>query len=89
MQFRGHRDNGTLSDEASSNGGNFNKLIMLMSEFGKTLKEYIESCAQNTTYRSKTNQNDLLSCIKESIQSEIVNDIQNQTEGPYLRISTD
>ena len=41
------------------------------------------------TYLSKTTQNDLLSCIKDFIQSELVNDIQNQTEGPVFGISAD
>ena len=63
---------------------NFKALTMLMSEFDKTLKDRIESCARNATYLSKTTQNDLLSCIKDFIQSEIVNDIQNQTEGSFL-----
>ena len=31
----------------------------------------------------------LLCCIKDFIQSEIVNDIQNQTEGPFFGISAD
>ena len=57
---------------------------MLMSEFDKTLKESIQSCARNATYLSKTTQNDLLRCIKDFIQSEIVSDIQNQTEVPFL-----
>ena len=60
---------------------------MLMSEFDETLKDRIESCAQNASYL--TTQNDLLSCIKDFIQSEIVNDIQNQTEGPFFGISAD
>ena len=35
---------------------------------------------------SKTTENDLLSHIKDFIQSEIANDIQNQTEGPFFGI---
>ena len=87
ITLRGHRDDGPLLHEASSNRGNFKELIMLMSKFDKTLKDPIESCARNATYLSKTTQNDLLSCIKDFIQSEIVNDIQNQTEGPFFGIS--
>ena len=83
--MRGHRDDGPLFDEACSNRGNFKELIMLMSEFDKTLKDSIESCARNTIYLSKTTQNDLLSCIKDFIQLEIANDIQNQTEGLFLK----
>ena len=61
---------------------NFKALTMLMSEFDETLKDRIESCAQNASYL--TTQNNLLSCIKDFIQSEIVNNIQNQTEGSFL-----
>ena len=82
--MRGHRDYGPLFYEASSKRGDFKELIMLMSEFDKTLKDSIESCARNVTYLFKTTQNDLLSCIKNFIQSSIVNDIQNQTEEPFL-----
>ena len=67
--LRGHRDDGPLFDEVSCNRGNFKELIMLMSEFHKTLKDNIESCARNATYLSKTTQNDLLSYIKDFIQS--------------------
>ena len=38
---------------------------------------------------SNTTQNDLLSCIKDFIQSEIVNDIQNQTKVSFFEISAD
>ena len=89
IALRGHHDDGPLFDEASSNRGNFKELIMLMSEFDKTLKDRIESCARNATYLSKTTQNDLLSCIKDFIQSEIVKDFQNQTEEPFFGISAD
>ena len=44
IALRGHRDDESLFDEASSNRGNFKELIMLMSEFDKTLKDRIESC---------------------------------------------
>ena len=46
-------------------------------------------CTKCYFYVSKTTQNDLLSCIKDFIQSQIVNDIQNQTEGPSFGISAD
>ena len=89
IALRGHRDDGPLFDEASSNRGNFKELIMLRSEFDKNLKDSIESCVRYATYLSKTTQNDLLSCIKDFIQSEMVNDIQNQTEAPFYGTSAD
>ena len=58
IALRGHREDGPLFDEVSSNRGNFKELIMLMPEFDKTLKDRVESCARNATYLSKTTQND-------------------------------
>ena len=84
--MRGRLDDGPLFDEASINRGNFKELIMLISEFDKTLKDNIESCARNATCLSTTTQNDLLGFIKDFIRSEIVNGIQNQTEGPFFGI---
>ena len=89
IALKGHRDDGPLFDEASSNRGNFKELIMLRSEFDKNLKDSIESCVRYATYLSKTTQKDLLSCIKDFIQSEMVNDIQNQTEAPFYGTSAD
>ena len=82
--MRGHRDDGALLDEAFSNRDNFKELIMLMLAFDKTLKLSVESFVRNATYLSNTTQNDLLSCIKDLIHLEIVNGIQNQTEGAFL-----
>ena len=87
--MRGHRDDGALLDEAFSNRDNFKELIMLMLAFDKTLKLSVESFVRNATYLSNTTQNDLLSCIKDLIHLEIVNGIQNQTEGAFFGISTD
>ena len=73
--LRGHCDEEPLFDGASSNGVNFKELIMLMSEFDKTVKVSNESCARNDTCLSKITQNELLTCIKDFMQSELVNDI--------------
>ena len=67
IALRGHRDDGPLFEEDSSNRDNLKELFMLMSQFEKSLKDNIESCARNVTYLSKTTQNDLLSCIKDFI----------------------
>ena len=60
-----------------------------MSELDNNLKEYILSAKRNATYLSKTTQNDLLLCIKEYIQQEIVKEIKNQSEGPFFGLSAD
>ena len=49
----------------------------------------LRTCARNATYTSKTMQNELLSCIKDYIQSQVVADINNQIRGPYYGISAD
>ena len=51
ITLRGHRE--PLFDETYSNRGNFKELIMLMSEFDKTLKDRIELWARNATYYLK------------------------------------
>ena len=60
-----------------------------MAEIDNNLDIRLRTCARNATYTSKTTQNELLSCIKDYIQSEIVADINNQIRGPYYGISAD
>ena len=67
------------------NLGNFRELILLDNNF----KESILSSKRSSNYLSKTTQNDLLVCIKEYIQHEIVKEIKNQPEGPFYSLSAD
>ena len=60
-----------------------------MCELDNNFKESILSSKRNANYLSKTTQNDLLLCIKEYIQHEIVNEIKNQPEGPFYDLSAD
>ena len=60
-----------------------------MSEMESDLKEYMLSSKRNTTYLSKTSQNDLLACVKEYIQQAIVKEIKRQNEDPYFELSAD
>ena len=66
IPLRRHEDNGPLFNGKGSNvnRGNFNDLIKNMPEFDSELKGSILSFKRNTTYLSKTTQNDLLLCIK-------------------------
>ena len=85
IALRGHRE-----DETSMNQGNFLSLLKYRVDAGDTaLKEHLESCARNATYISKTSQNQLLSCIKDFIQGEIVKEIKNQEIGPLYGIEAD
>ena len=47
---------------------------------GKGLENFIMTCKQNAMNLSKTSQNELLLCIKEYIQQEIVNVIKNEKD---------
>ena len=54
-----------------------------MTDLDKDLENFIMMCKRNTTYLSKTFQNELFLCIKEYIQQVIVNDIKNQKMLPF------
>lgn len=43
------------------------------------LDRHLKTCSKRATYLSKTIQNELLQCIREVIQAEIVHDIQSQS----------
>ena len=60
-----------------------------MAEIESNLDIHLRICARNATYISKTTQNELLSCIKDYIQSQIVAHINNQIGGRYYGISAD
>ena len=46
----------------------------------KDLENFIMTCKQNAMNLSKTSQNELLLCIKEYIQQEIVNVMKNEKD---------
>ena len=60
-----------------------------MCELDNNFKKSILSAKRNANYLSKTTQNDLLLCIKEYIQHEIVKEIKKQPEGPFYGLSAD
>ena len=60
-----------------------------MRELDNNFKESILSSKRNANYLSKTTQNNLLLCIKDYIQYEIVIEIKNQPEGPFYSLSAD
>ena len=70
----GHRDDETST---SFNKGNFKALLALRVDAGdKVLEHHLETCARNATYTSKTTQNELLLCVKDYLQSKIVQEIK-------------
>ena len=74
----------------SFNKGNFKALLALRVNAGdKVLEHHLETCARNATYTSKTTQNELLLCVKEFLQSKIVQEVQEQAIGLYYGIQCD
>ena len=87
LALRGHRDDST-SDSLSQ--GNFKALIDFCIEAGdQDLQHHLETCQKNATYISKTSQNELLVCVKEHIQGEIVKEIKNQDLGVNFAVLAD
>ncbi|KAL4132755.1 hypothetical protein QTP88_009856 [Uroleucon formosanum] len=78
LALRGHRDDGLLDDDASpSNEENFRELLMFRINAGdKTLESHINTTSSRSTFISKTTQNDLIDCIGEEIQSQIINNVR-------------
>lgn len=78
LALRGHRDDGFLNDDAGpSNEGNFRELLMFRISAGdKTLESHIKTTTSRSKFISKTTQNDLIDCIGEEIQSQIINNVR-------------
>lgn len=93
LALRGHHVDSAealLGSKSSINAGNFNAFLNFKVDSGDTiLKEHLESCNKNARYTSSTCQNDLLLCIKDYIQNEIVTDINQQDFGPMFGIQAD
>ena len=58
ISFRGHRDDATASDP--THRGNFISLLRFRAQSDDVLRRFIESAPKNSTYTSKTVQNDLI-----------------------------
>ena len=91
IAVRGHRDDGALnSSNISKKSGNLRSLINFRIDDGdKILENHLNSCSKPATYISKTTQNELLLCIKNFIQSKILNEVKNQSIGPLYGIMAD
>lgn len=86
FSLRGHRDDSQHYDDLT-NSGNFQALVDYRVRGGdQVLAEHLASAPKNATYRSKTTQNDLISCCGEFILSELVNEI---TEAKLFSVLAD
>ena len=72
IPLRGHRDDS--AHYGNSDCGNFQSLLDFRVESGDMiLQKHFETAPRNATYRSKTIQNELISCLGEVMTDEIVN----------------
>lgn len=82
--MRGHRDDSSSDDK---NLGNFKALLNFRIDSGDTvLDSHMKELSKRSTYTSKTSQNELLSCIGEVIQKDIVAEItaHSDTTQPFF-----
>ena len=70
ISLRGHRD-----DSTSENVNQISCVVLGHS----VLNEHLKTGAKNAQYTSKTAQNDLLTCMKEYMQEEIIKHIVRQS----------
>jgi hypothetical protein len=76
IPLRGHRDDGK-EEITEKNQGNFKALLNFRINSGDdVLGSHMEKCNKNASYISKTSQNELLDCVKEFIQREIIQDVK-------------
>ena len=77
LAFRGHRDDQVdWSDESSSNRGNFVQLVRIRAETDSILAAHLQEAPQNARYTSKGIQNELIDVVGQSIQLDIISEVQ-------------
>ena len=87
ISLRGHRDDSQCLTIDDNNPGNFQKLLEFRIDSGdKILETHLSTAPRNATYRSKTIQNELISCCGDYITSKIVVNIK---EAGFFSIMAD
>ncbi|XP_065650443.1 52 kDa repressor of the inhibitor of the protein kinase-like [Hydra vulgaris] len=92
MSLRGHRDDrkyqGEIGESSKISGlGNFIELLNFRVDAGDSiLKEHLLSAPKNSTYISKTIQNELIECCGNAIEEILINDIK---KSKYFSIMAD
>ncbi|XP_047118367.1 52 kDa repressor of the inhibitor of the protein kinase-like [Schistocerca piceifrons] len=75
IPLRGHRDDGTLSDEISQ--GKFLPLLKFCIDSGDlSFQKYLETVPKNATYLSKTTQNQLIDCCHSIIMKKVLDKVK-------------
>ncbi|CAH0552598.1 unnamed protein product [Brassicogethes aeneus] len=76
--IRGHRDDGKLVSESTTNEGNFRALLKFRVASGDNdLANHLQTTSSKATYISKTTQNELIDCCKEEIQESLIERVKN------------
>jgi len=91
IALRGAIDDGPLLNDTSNslvaNPGNFRELLKFKINSGdQNLKNHLDTTSSRATYISKTTQNELLNCIGEEIQLQI---IKNVNEAKFYAVIFD
>lgn len=87
MALRGHRDDGSLLGQDSTNG-NFRVFLKVrISGSDKALENYLERTSAKALYTNKTTQNIKSNYCRDEIQINILN--QNRNAGPFSEFTGD
>lgn len=92
IPLRGHRDDGALFSEQNQtdNDGNFRALLRFWIDSGdQELSDHIETCSKNSSYISKTIQNDIIQGCGELITQKVVSRIKSAKYFTILWQTTD
>ena len=78
IALRGHRDDSTyLKAQHGRNTGNFQELLDFRVKSGDSiLEEHLKTAKSNANYRSKTIQNEIISCCGDYISQTIIKEIK-------------
>ena len=77
IALRGHRDDSMHLDDQCNNPGNFQALLQFRCNAGDNdLSLHFKECARNSTYRSKTIQNDILNVFGDMIKETIIAEVK-------------
>lgn len=78
IPLRGHRDDSKHWNDDSVNAGNLQEIKKYLVRCGqnKAMEEHFKTAPKNTTYRSKTTQNEIISICGEIITEKIVGEVK-------------
>ena len=92
ISLRGHRNDSGNDDQQTMILGNFKALVNFRISAGDAvLDSHLKECSKRSTYTSKTTQNELLTCIEEVIQKDIVAEVLAQSDKtqPFFGVHAD